>query len=92
MLSGVATETLFASSPSGLLKAVSSRDFTSGQIAVSEDADTHQVSNLQNAGTDLVTLHIYSPPLLRMDTFSLTDRTVGEYRPMIDDQIHGSGI
>jgi DMSO/TMAO reductase YedYZ molybdopterin-dependent catalytic subunit len=43
-----------------------------------EDGDLHQVSNLQAGSADLVTLHVYSPPLLRMTTYSLTDRTRGE--------------
>ncbi|MHC4089041.1 MAG: cysteine dioxygenase [Planctomycetota bacterium] len=92
VLTGVATETIFEPGPCSLLKAASSRDLSSGQVAASQDSDTHQVSNLQNPGTDLVTLHIYSPPLLRMDTFSLTDSTVGEFRPMIFSQSDGSGI
>ncbi len=62
-----------------------------GESTALQDADIHQVSNLQAEGTDLVTLHIYSPPLLRMDTYSLTDATVGEFIPMIYE-MHGSGI
>ncbi len=92
VLSGIATETSFASSPSDLLKPVASFDHERGAISVSQDSDTHQISNLQVADEDLVTLHIYSPPLLRMDTFSLTERVVGEYRPMVVECIHGGGI
>jgi len=92
VLRGTATETLFARTPSGLLKAVGSRDLVRGQVAASQDSDTHQVSNLQAPGEDLITLHIYSPPLLRMETFSLTDGTVGEFCPEIIEHIHGSGI
>ena len=44
----------------------------------SEDTDMHQVSNLQAGAANLVTLHIYSPPLVRMGTYSLTDATRGE--------------
>ncbi|MFQ5428928.1 MAG: cysteine dioxygenase family protein [Phycisphaerae bacterium] len=92
VLSGTATETVFERTPSGLLKAAASRDLGPGGVTASEDADTHQVSNLQAPGVDLVTLHIYSPPLLRMDTFSLLDGTVGEFRPIITEHIHGCGI
>ncbi len=38
----------------------------------------HQISNLQAGAADLVTLHIYSPPLVRMGTYSLTDAIRGE--------------
>ncbi len=92
VLTGIATETIFEPTPSGQVKAVSSRDLMTGAVSASQDADIHQVSNVQGAGNDLVTLHIYSPPLLRMDTFSLTDATVGEFRPMVLEHTHGSGI
>ena len=92
VLTGVATETIFEPTPSGLIKAVSSHDRHTGDVAASQDADIHQVSNLQKAGTDLVTLHVYSPPLLRVDTYSLTDTTIGEFRPMVLEHAAGSGI
>lgn len=92
VLKGVATETKFDMTPSRLVKAVSSRDFRAGEVCSSQDADIHQVSNLEEAGRDLVTLHIYSPPLLRMKTYSLTDRLVGDYVPEIFEHAHGSGI
>ncbi|MCG8409132.1 MAG: cysteine dioxygenase family protein [Phycisphaerales bacterium] len=92
VLSGVCTETTFEQTPSGFLKAVASTDLACGQVSASQDSDTHQVSNLQAHGHDLVTLHIYSPPLLRMDTFSLIDGSVGEFRPVITEHIHGCGI
>jgi len=92
VLQGVATETIFEPTPSGLIKAVSSSDRRAGSVAASQDADIHQVSNLEGPGHDLVTLHVYSPPLLRMDTYSLVDRSVGEFRPMVLEHALGSGI
>lgn len=92
VLSGVATETKFEMTPCGLVKAVSSCDAVQGHICASQDADIHQVSNLQADGNNLITLHIYSPPLLRMKTYSLTDRVVGEYVPEIFQHCFGSGI
>ncbi len=92
VLQGVGTETSFEMTPLGLVKAVSSRDLVEGHIAATQDADIHQISNLQANGEDLITLHIYSPPLLRMKTYSLTDRAVGDYVPEIMDHCHGSGI
>jgi len=92
VLEGVATETVFEPTPSGLIKAVSSTEMRAGSVAASQDADIHQVSNLESPGCDLVTLHVYSPPLMRMDTYSLIDRTVGEFRPMVLEHALGSGI
>lgn len=92
VLRGIATETKFEMTQSKLVKAVSSHDLPESLITASQDADIHQISNLQGEGTDLVTIHIYSPPLLRMKTYSLTDRNIGEYVPEIIDHSHGSGI
>jgi cysteine dioxygenase len=55
------------------------------------DTDIHQVSNLQADDADLVTLHIYSPPLLWMGTYSLTDRTRGQ-EPMFLEFCNAAGI
>jgi len=92
VLQGIGTETRFEMTPLGLVKAVSSRDLPEGHTAATQDADIHQISNLKPDGEDLITLHIYSPPLLRMKTYSLTDRIVGDYVPEIMDHCHGSGI
>ena len=75
---GVMTETLFEFAPNQHVKAVCSRDFQLGAVIGSEDTDMHQVSNLQAGDADLVTLHVYSPPLVRMGTYSLTDLSRGE--------------
>jgi cysteine dioxygenase len=93
VLSGVATETLFARAPNGLVVPVGSRDLAPGHTCASEDDDIHQVSNLQAGGADLVTLHIYSPPLLRMEVFSLDTPAVREWDDPVNDPFtHGGGI
>jgi cysteine dioxygenase len=92
VLTGVATETKFERTPSGLLKPVLSRDLHTGHVCASQDDDVHQISNLQGPGEDMVTLHIYSPPLLKMKTYSITDARVQDYTPVILEHAHGSGI
>ena len=92
ILHGVGTETVFKTTPCTLVKAVSSADLPEGTVGATQDRDIHQFSNLQAPGTDLVTLHIYSPPLLRMDTYSLTEPTIGEFRPMVHELTSGAGI
>ncbi len=77
VLRGTLTETRFEFAPNGQVKGTSSRDLSAGGICVTADADMHQVSNLQAGNADLVTLHVYSPPLLRMGTYSLTEPTTG---------------
>ncbi len=92
VLNGTVTETAFAATPCGQVKAISSRDMTVGEVCATQDSGMHQVSNLQPEGNDLVTLHVYSPPLLRMDTYSLTSAAIGEFRPTVIEHTDGSGI
>ncbi|MBM3995647.1 MAG: hypothetical protein FJ303_16065 [Planctomycetes bacterium] len=93
VLRGVATETLFARAANGLMFATHSRDLPAGHTCASADENVHQISNLQAGGADLVTLHVYSPPLLRMDMFSLDTPAVTEWDDPINDPfLHGGGI
>jgi cysteine dioxygenase len=71
IIQGMATETTFAWSECGQIKAVKSVDYSPGDVCSTQDDQVHQVSNLQAEGHDLMTLHIYSPPLRKMDTYSL---------------------
>jgi cysteine dioxygenase len=84
VLRGTMTETLFEFAPNGHVKAVSSRDLGAGSVVGSQDYDLHQVSNLQPGDADLVTLHVYSPPLMRMGTYSLTDTQRGEELMLVE--------
>src|SRR5262245_57099840 len=54
IISGVATETLFAVGPNGMIYATGSRQLPAGHSCASQDADIHQLSNLQPPGQDLV--------------------------------------
>jgi cysteine dioxygenase len=91
VLRGTLTETRFDFAANGHVKAVCSQDYEPGDVFASQDADLHQVSNLQAGTADLVTLHVYSPPLLRMGTYSLTDQTRGE-EPMFVEFCDAAGI
>jgi len=92
IIKGTATETIFERAPNGHIRATFSRDLHVGQVCGSYDDDIHQVSNLQGDGADLITLHVYSPPLLRMGTYSLTDTQVGEFIDPVFEFSHGAGI
>ena len=93
VLRGVATETVFVRAPNGMVVPTGSRELAAGFICGSFDEDIHQVSNLQANDGDLVTLHIYSPPLLRMDMFSLDTPAVHEWDDPVDDPFElGAGI
>jgi cysteine dioxygenase len=91
VLRGTATETFFEFAANGLIKATSSRELPPGGVCASQDSDIHQISNLQPSPLDLVTLHVYSPPLLWMGTYSLTDSTRGQ-EPMFVEFSDAAGI
>jgi DMSO/TMAO reductase YedYZ molybdopterin-dependent catalytic subunit len=78
VLRGTLTESHFEFAANGLIKPIRSREVGEGGICATQDTDLHQISNLQAGTADLVTLHVYSPPLLRMGTYSITDPTRGE--------------
>lgn len=81
VVAGIATETRFERVPSGYIKAINSTDYGVDTVMVSQDADTHQIANLQDEGKDLITLHLYSPPLNRMKTYSVESPRSSDYRP-----------
>lgn len=84
VLVGNIIETQFAMAPNNMVYAVSSSIVEEGGVTVSKHSDIHQISNLQSENRDLVTLHIYSPPLLTMNVYSLSDDVVRTY----DDPIN----
>jgi cysteine dioxygenase len=93
IISGVATETSFARAANGMYYATASRQLAAGDSCASQDFDVHQMSNLQAEGHDLVTLHIYSPPLFRMNMFSLVDpKVVQFFDPVNEEFLSGAGI
>src|SRR5262245_60101145 len=91
VLEGTMTETLFDFAPTGQVRANFSREVGPGEVVGSEDTDVHQVSNLQSGQADLVTLHVYTTPLMVMGTYSLTDDKRGE-EPMFLEFCDAAGI
>lgn len=92
VLRGVATETIFQRNAEGLIFPTSSRELAEGEVCGSQDSDIHQMSNLQTDGKELVTLHIYSPPLLRMAQYSLTSSDITEFSDQVFAFAAGDGI
>ncbi len=92
VLQGVATETSITLTAQGLVYATASRDCQVGAVLGSFDGDAHQISNLQPPGQDLITLHLYSPPLLKMNRFSLTDSQVESFVDPVEYFVEGAGI
>ena len=92
VLGGEATETIFEMTEEGHVFPVRTRKLAEDFICATEDSDIHQLSNLQPNTADLITLHIYSPPLLVMGQYSLTDSMVREFRDEVHAFAEGAGI
>ncbi|MFO1429802.1 MAG: cysteine dioxygenase family protein [Candidatus Competibacteraceae bacterium] len=83
VIEGTATEIEFSRSDCGLLFPREMKQVRAGESTVCQDNEMHQVGNLQPAGQDLVTLHVYSPPLQRMDLFSLEESVFADYDDLL---------
>lgn len=70
VVQGTGTEIRFRETPSGLVCPVGVMEMSPGYVCAAEDADIHQVANTQPPGRELVTMHIYSPPIAVMTTYS----------------------
>ena len=69
VIHGVGTEIRFHVTPGNMVCPVQTNPMPPGYICSADDEDIHQVANMQAPGQDLITLHIYSPPIQRMNTF-----------------------
>ncbi len=94
VIEGVGMETVFAQTEEGLVYPYNSMPRREKEVFGSQDLDIHQMSNLQASGKNLITLHVYSPPLLNMGVYSLTDSRVRECEdPIVKVEfLQGAGI
>jgi cysteine dioxygenase len=92
VLEGVMTNTDFKLLPSGYVCPVVSHEYGAGAIEARSEADIHQVANLQPAGCNLVTLHVYSPPLQRMNVFSADRPNAPRHFYPMEHTFQGDGI
>jgi cysteine dioxygenase len=94
VLRGTGLETVFSRARNRMIYAVRSREMKPGLVCATQDEDIHQVSNLADDGGDLVTLHVYSPALLQMGTYSLLDTDVRPWVEPVYDEVlvDGGGI
>ena len=74
VLEGEATEIKFERSKAGVVAPNSVQVCPEGSLASSYDDEIHSIANFQE--TDLVTIHCYSPPLLRPEVFSVQESFV----------------
>lgn len=62
VVQGVATETTYRETMSGRVTPVQQREFGQDAVLMSNDTDIHLITN-QHPEQDLITLHLYTPPL-----------------------------
>ncbi len=71
VLRGVMWETLFEMrGPSGLAYG-SAREWAPGRVTGADVPDIHQLGNPDVSGQDLVTLHLYAPPLTSLNVYKI---------------------
>ena len=90
ILRGALTESLFEKAPNGMIKSQNSIDYAAGEARVEETSLIHQISNLQNENGRAISVHVYVPPLIRMNVYSLEDPSVRNVLPQYFS--FGSGI
>jgi cysteine dioxygenase len=74
-VTGELTETIFDAVEPGYVRPGKINRYRQGYVCSSVDRDIHQILNHQPAGCELITLHIYSPPLASMNSYSLLEES-----------------
>jgi cysteine dioxygenase len=92
VIEGVASETRFVRTDSGLICPAGTKRLEAGYVCAAWDSDIHQVANLELVGKDLVTLHIYSPPFRYYNKYSLDSPNVERADRMEELYDGGAGV
>ncbi|PYS52650.1 MAG: hypothetical protein DMF68_01055 [Acidobacteria bacterium] len=87
---GVMWETVFALNSERELYYKSARDWHEGLATAADLPDIHQIGNPEVSGQDLVTLHLYAPPLTVLNTYKVGSKEIGCYSPA--EFMDGAGI
>lgn len=87
---GVMWETSFMLDEERRLYYHSARECAPGETTSADVPDIHQLGNPDVSGRDLVTLHLYAPPLGVLNTYKVGSREVGHYSP--NEFMDGAGI
>ena len=82
---GVLWETTFEYDTETGLAYKAHRELRGGGLTGSEVPDIHQLGNPDVSGQDLITIHIYAPPLGVLKTYKLGSSTIDLYTPADPD-------
>jgi cysteine dioxygenase len=78
VVAGRATETRFVAAPCGRLMPVTSQVHATGSVTGCSGDETHQLANLESSGSDLITLHVYSPPPSLWRSYRVSETTLAD--------------
>ena len=87
---GVMWETMFELDGDRTLRYKSARQWVPGDVTDAAVPDIHQLGNPEVSGQDMVTLHLYAPPLGVLNTYKVGSSEVGRYSP--EQFMDGAGI
>ena len=87
---GVMWETIFSLDEAHKLRYQNVREWQPEDVTGADIPDIHQIGNPDVSGTDLVTLHLYAPPLGVLNTYRVGSSERGHYT--VDEFMDGAGI
>lgn len=85
---GVLWETIFSFDAVEGLQYQSARELQAGSVTGSEIPDVHQLGNPDVSGQDLITIHIYAPPLGVLHTYKPGSAKIDLYLPDDLDELN----
>ena len=78
---GVLTESIYHYDETEGLSYVSGRECRAGEVTGAGVPDIHRLENGENSGEDLITIHVYAPPLGVLKTYKLGSPQIDLYTP-----------
>jgi cysteine dioxygenase len=87
---GILWETMFEKDKDGTLRYKISHEWRSGGVTGADVPDIHILGNPEVSGQDLITIHIYAPPLGKLNTYKVGSKEVGSVS--FDYYMDGAGI
>ncbi len=87
VLEGECTELIFTRDEDGMLAERQTNQLPHRCVCGSYDTDIHEIANRQGDGTNLVTLHIYSPPLTSFGVYCRDSAQVTEAISTVRDPL-----
>lgn len=87
---GVLWETMFEQDEEGTLRYKVSHEWRGNGVTGADVPDIHVLGNPEVSGQDLITVHIYAPPLGRLNTYKVGSKEVNSVS--FDCYMDGAGI